>query len=62
MYKMICVIVTAVLITIGGETESRAQPADLNAYVDANGLLDVQKLTCYELRSLYQEHAEALMS
>ena|SRR5690242_16931005 len=39
-----------------------AQPVDLSAYVDANGFLDVQTLTCDQLRNTYQEDADALTS
>lgn len=41
---------------------ARADPVDLTAYVDANGFLDVQKLTCDQLANTYQEDANALMS
>lgn len=39
-----------------------ADPVDLTAYVDANGFLDVQKLTCAQLANTYQEDANALMA
>jgi hypothetical protein len=39
-----------------------ADPVDLSAYVDANGFLDVQTLTCAQLANTYQEDANALMS
>lgn len=32
----------------------------LSAYVDANGFLDVQKLTCAQLAGTFQEDADAL--
>ncbi|MGY3609170.1 MULTISPECIES: HdeA/HdeB family chaperone [unclassified Bradyrhizobium] len=32
----------------------------LSAYVDANGFIDVQKLTCAQLAGTYQEDADAL--
>jgi hypothetical protein len=38
----------------------RAAPVDLSAYVDANGFLDVQTLTCAQLANTYQEDADAL--
>jgi hypothetical protein len=41
---------------------ARADPVDLSAYVDANGFLDVQTLTCAQLANTYQEDANALMS
>ena len=39
-----------------------ADPVDLTAYVDANGFIDVQTLTCGQLANTYQEDANALMS
>jgi HdeA/HdeB family len=41
---------------------AKAGPVDLNAYVDANGFIDVQALTCGQLANTYQEDANALMS
>src|SRR5271170_3784435 len=41
---------------------ARADPVDLSAYVDANGFIDVQTLTCGQLANTYQEDANALMS
>ena len=32
----------------------------LSAYVDANGFIDVQKLTCAQLAGTYQEDADML--
>jgi hypothetical protein len=43
-------------------TAANADPVDLTAYVDANGFLDVQALTCAQLANTYQEDANALMS
>ena len=34
---------------------------DLTAYADANGYLDVQKLTCAQLANTWQEDADKLM-
>jgi len=39
-----------------------ADPVGLTAYVDANGFIDVQTLTCGQLANTYQEDANALMS
>lgn len=39
-----------------------ADPVGLSAYVDANGFIDVQKLTCGQLANTYQEDANALTS
>jgi len=39
-----------------------ADPVDLTAYVDANGFIDVQRLTCGQLANTYQEDANALSS
>jgi hypothetical protein len=40
----------------------KADPVDLSAYADANGFIDVQKLTCGQLANTYQEDANALSS
>src|SRR5271166_116121 len=47
-------------LSIAGAAE--AGPVDLNAFVDANGFIDVQALTCAQLANTYQEDANALMS
>ena len=39
-----------------------ADPVPLSAYVDANGFLDVQTLTCAQLANTYQQDADALTS
>lgn len=39
----------------------RAQ-TDLSAYTDANGFLDVQRLTCAQLADTWQEDADMLMA
>ena len=41
--------------------EAKAQ-TDLTAYADANGFLDVQKLTCAQLAGTWQEDADKLMT
>lgn len=41
---------------------AKAAPVDLSAYADANGFIDVQKLTCGQLANTYQEDANALAS
>jgi len=41
---------------------ANADPVDLSAYVDANGFIDVQALTCAQLANTYQEDANALMA
>ena len=41
---------------------AKAGPVDLSAYADANGFIDVQKLTCGQLANTYQEDANALTS
>jgi HdeA/HdeB family len=42
--------------------EASADPVDLTAYVDANGFIDVQTLSCGQLANTYQEDANALMA
>ncbi len=39
---------------------AKADPVDLTAYADANGYIDVQKLTCAQLANTYQEDADHL--
>ena len=41
---------------------AKADPVPLSAYADANGFIDVQKLTCAQLANTYQEDANALTS
>lgn len=57
MRKSILVALTALTI---GASGAKAQ-VDLSAYVDANGYLDVQKLTCAQLANTWQEDADKLM-
>ena len=56
-------IATGVLCT-GGAWAQTAAPAPahvpLSAYVDKNGFIDVQALTCAQLADTYQEDADAL--
>src|SRR5271167_1934710 len=41
---------------------AKADPVDLSAYVDANGFIDVQALTCAQLANTYQSDANVLMA
>src|SRR5208282_6924638 len=41
---------------------ANADPVDLSAYVDANGFIDVQALTCAQLANTYQQDANVLMA
>jgi len=50
-------LTAAVLLILSWE--ARAQ-TDLSAYADANGYLDVQKLTCAQLAGTWQEDADLL--
>jgi len=50
----------AAALSIAGA--AKADPVDLSTYVDANGFIKVQKLTCAQLANTYQEDANALMS
>jgi hypothetical protein len=59
MTKAIFIGATALLSVIG---TANAGPVDLSTYVDANGFLDVQTLTCAQLANTYQEDADALTS
>jgi hypothetical protein len=51
--------VVAAVLLIGAV---KADPVDLNAYVDPNGFIKVQQLTCAQLANTYQEDANALMA
>ena len=50
-------LATACLLIAGSNV--RAQ-VPLSAYVDANGFIDVQKLTCAQLAGTFQEDADML--
>jgi HdeA/HdeB family len=52
--------IAAAVLAIG-ISETRAQ-VPLTAYVDANGYIDVQKLTCAQLADTFQPDADALMA
>jgi hypothetical protein len=45
--KKLLTISTASMIAMLGS--AKADPVDLNAYVDANGFIKVQQLTCAQL-------------
>ena len=53
-------LLAAAAFTIAGG-EARAQ-TDLTAYADANGFLDVQRLTCAQLAGTWQGDADMLMA
>ena len=57
MRKLMILAAAALALT---SLEARAQ-TDLSAYTDANGYLDVQKLTCAQLAGTWQEDADKLM-
>ncbi len=58
--KKFLMISSVALMAIAGA--AKADPVDLSAYADANGFIDVQKLTCGQLANTYQEDANALSS
>jgi hypothetical protein len=58
MRKRLMLLAAAIAIA---SFEARAQ-TDLSAYADANGFLDVQRLTCAQLAGTWQEDADALMT
>ena len=49
----------AVAMTIACSSALAQTP--LSAYVDSNGFIDVQKLTCAQLAGTYQEDADVLV-
>ncbi len=59
MKKAALLSCAAVLSAVG---LAKADPVDLSAYVDANGFIDVQALTCAQLANTYQQDANVLMS
>ena len=56
MFKIF--VATAIAIAMSG-APVKAQ-TDLSAYADANGFIDVQKLTCAQLAGTWQEDANML--
>jgi HdeA/HdeB family len=54
--KTILFLTAAMLVATG----ANADPVDLSAYADANGNLDVQKLTCQQLANTFQEDADLM--
>jgi hypothetical protein len=59
---MLSRILLGTAATLAMATVAMADPVDLSAYVDANGFLDVQTLTCGQLANTFQEDADALTS
>jgi hypothetical protein len=59
MRKLALISTVAAMAAIGA---AKADPVDLSAYVDKNGFIDVQTLTCAQLANSYQEDADALTS
>jgi inactivated superfamily I helicase len=56
MYKSATLVFIALALLVSG---SQAQ-VELSKYADANGYIDVQKLTCAQLANTYQEDADFL--
>ena len=54
------ILLAATVMTIGTTGALAQQAIPLTNYVDANGFLDVQTLTCAQLADTYQEDADAL--
>jgi len=52
-------MVAAAVLGLASVQTVRAQ-TDLSSYVDANGYLDVQKLTCAQLANTWQQDADML--
>jgi hypothetical protein len=57
MKQTIALVLAAAVI---GGAAAKAEPIDLSAYADANGYIDIQKLTCAQLANTYQEDANLL--
>jgi hypothetical protein len=58
MGKYMLLAVTSFTIAIASSTVQAQVP--LSSYVDANGYLDVQTLTCAQLAGTFQQDADAL--
>jgi hypothetical protein len=58
MRKSMMLAVTGFAVVTMGSVSQAQTP--LSAYVDANGYLDVQTLTCAQLAGTYQEDADSL--
>jgi len=56
--KQLLIISSAAVMAVVGA--AKADPVSLSAYVDKNGFIDVQELTCAQLANTYQEDADAL--
>src|SRR5271165_2372109 len=59
MKKFLLLSSLAAMAMIGA---AKADPVSLSAYVDANGFIDVQALTCAQLANTYQGDANVLMA
>ena len=53
-------LILAIAVFIGCSTHSANAQVELKTYADANGYLDVQKLTCAQLAGTFQEDANLL--
>ncbi|WJR77449.1 HdeA/HdeB family chaperone [Bradyrhizobium sp. NP1] len=51
---------TLIIAAVIGFTSMARAQTDLSAYADANGYLDVQKLTCAQLAGTWQQDADLL--
>lgn len=58
--KRILSSVVASLLFAGVASAQSPAPVPLSAYVDANGFLNVQTLTCAQLANTFQEDADML--
>ena len=54
------ILLTGAVMALGSTAALAQQATPLTNYVDANGFLDVQTLTCAQLADTYQEDADAL--
>jgi len=55
--RMTIFLTSMCLMVVGSNVQAQVP---LTAYVDANGFIDVQKLTCAQLAGTFQEDADAL--
>ncbi len=53
-------LLLAAALTFGALTTGASAQVELKSYADANGFIDVQKLTCAQLAGTFQEDADLL--
>lgn len=60
--KLLALLGLAAVVTLPLAPAQAQSPVPLSSYADANGFIDVQKLTCAQLADTFQEDADSLTS